>query len=218
MNFFAEVAEELESGVIGLDITLRSDEIPLTEAFRQLALPFKSKCGKIESAFDFGFLSDVEPPRGLHGVCHGHFEEKMLSHFLVALRRKPDSKPPENLRKASEQIGGKNGMLKILSALEEPDVNWRASLEAVVLSPKRWPLKIKKRKSAEKIGGFKMEQEEIRLKNLKNHTDTVITFRSDISSYVIQIKSTIPAKLNNACFENVSEQLWDKVQALFLKK
>jgi hypothetical protein len=91
-------------------------------------------------------------------------------------------------------------------------------LEAVVLNPKRWPLKIKKRKSAEKIGGFKMEQEEIRLKNSKNHTDTVVTFRTDISSYVIQIKSTIPAKINDACFENVSEQLWNKVQALFLKK
>jgi hypothetical protein len=221
MEFFSESQSELKkSNVVGFGILLFSENLPLTSKLREYVSPFILPCGKIETAFDFGFISKKEAPLGVHVVCHGHIVEDRINHFVFSLGRKPKSSPPANLVQASEKLGGyPTGFFQFLSILDGQQIQCRATINALVGEPKRWPLKIKRHNISKKVGAFTLEQEEIRLENKRDKTDVKITFRpEDKSNYMLVIDSKIDVKLDDACFENASEQLWNKAKSIFGKK
>ena len=217
MDFFSESSDP--NGLVGLSITLRSKDLDFTPAFREFVLPFKSRCGEIETAFDLPFLSNTKPPLGVYCLCHGHIIENKLRHFLISLRRKPKSEAPQGMIQASDKLGGYPvGLLRLWSALGEQEVNRRTSLKVAIVKPKRWPLKSVVQKMPIKVGGFRLEEQELRLKNAKLRTDAVITFSPSISEYALEINSEVTEKFNPACFDEVGEQLWSKATSLFERK
>lgn len=217
MDFFSETSDV--DGLIGLTITLRSKDIQLTDSFQEFVAPFKSRCGEIETAFDFAFLSKTKPPLGVYCLCHGHIVENKLQHFLMTLRRKPKSEAPQEMAQASDKLGGyPTGLSNVWSALGEQEVKWRVTLRAAVVKPKRWPLKFPVPNMRSSSGGFKLEEQELRFKNPKQKVTAVFTFTPNMREYAVEINSEAQARLGGACFDEAGEQLWNKVAALFGKK
>jgi hypothetical protein len=219
MVFFAESSKELKSGVVGFEITLVAKNLQLTSELREFVLPFKSRCGEIETAFDLSFISKKAHPLGVYVQCHGHIDGDRISHFILYLQRKPKSSPPPNLTQTSEKLGGyPSGLLNFFPIMGGQQTQCRASFKGLVIEPKSWPLKITRYKLSKKVGAFTLEQEEINFENKRDETKAVITFMPGESRYFLQIKSTVAVKLNDACFESASEQLWEKANSLFSKK
>lgn len=217
MDFFSETSDT--EGVIGLGITLRSRDLRLTDSFRELVSPFKSRCGEIEIAFDLAFLSKTKPPLGIYCICHGHIVEDKLQHFLIALGRKPKSEAPQEMVHTSERLGGyPTGLPKVWSALEEQEVKWRATLKVAIAKPKRWPLKFPAPGLQRSAAGFKLEEQELRFKNTKENVSAVFTFTPNMREYALEINATVEARFDATCFNEVGEQLWSKASALFGKK
>jgi len=217
VDFFSETSDV--DGLIGLSLTLRSKDLEFTPAFREFVSPFKSKCGEIETAFDLTFLSKTKSPLGIYCFCHGHIIEDKLRHFLISLRRKPKSEPPQEMIQASEKLGGyPGGLSNFFSALGEQEVTWGASLHVAILKPKRWPLKASFQKMPRNVGSFRARQQELRLKNAKLNVNAVLTLSPDITGFALEINSDEVASSNTACFDEVGEQLWSKAKSLFDRK
>jgi hypothetical protein len=68
------------------------------------------------------------------------------------------------------------------------------------------------------VGAFTLEQEEMHFENKRDKIKAIITLVPGENEYFLQFNSTVNIKLNDACFENASEQLWVKAGSLFGKK
>lgn len=224
MVFFSETMNEVRtgSGVAGFNISLSAKSLQITPALLEFVSPYKLRCGTVENAFTLGFISKKAFPLGVYVRCHGHIEGEKLTRFVLSLERKPKSSPPSRLAQTSDQLGGyPSGFLKFLTTIGDQQTQWHASLKAFVNEMKRGPLKIKitKHKFPKKVGVFRLEQEEIHLENEADKTEVTVSFRPESeNAYFLEIESTVDARLNDACFENISEQLWNKANSLFLKK
>jgi len=220
MVFFEESGKEaLKSGVIGFEINLVAKSLPASPAFRDFVLPFKSQCGPIETAFSFSLISKIAHPLGLYVWCHGHIEGERLTRFILSLQRKPKSTPSSNLIQISDRLGGyPSGLSRLWPTMAEQQAEYRAEFTGMITEPRRWRLKIKRSKLPKKVAAFTLDQEEIHLQNPREKTDVLVTFFSAQSEYLLQIKSVLDLKLDEACFESASEQLWRKANSLFINK
>jgi hypothetical protein len=216
MKFFAEAPDGVEQSLVGIEVALRFNALPFTDALRELVVPFYSRCGNVETAFDLALLSDVPPPFGLYCVCHGHVEESTLRQLCLTIRRKPESPPPKFITETSSRVGGfPAGVSTLISALGTQHAKGRGTLLVVVTDPKRWPLKFRRRRTPTDIGGFRHEEEEVHFEHADQITDATVTFLPKDSSFSIKVSSPIETELDLTCFENASAQLWAKVQPLF---
>jgi hypothetical protein len=219
MVFFSESPKELKSGVFGFGITLITKNLRLTPELRAFVLPFKSKCGQIETAFDFGFLSRKASPLGLYVGVHGHINEGQLPHFLLHLGRKPASPPPAHIIQTSQKLGGyPSGFLKLIATLDAQTTECHATFKALIVDSKRWTVELARPKLPKKIGQFEIEHEAIHFENKHGKTKAEIAYLPGERLPKLNINSTVNVNLDSDCFESASEQLWVKVNSLFETK
>lgn len=215
MKVFSEDTEKLESGVLGTSLVIRISELQLTSGLKELAESFRERCGDIKTAFDFGFVSSIEPPFGLYCTCHGHVEGSKVTHFRLALQRKPTTPPPKSLEEVSKKLGGyKEGWPRLLAALEGQKADARAEYQAAVVDRNKWALRINKRRLPGSFGDLKFEAEELGFSNTNRNSKVTIGFEKGESIYVVRIRSQIPVIFKPDFFEDVAALLWQELNPL----
>jgi len=217
MNLFTEDPKFITEGLVGFELTIRSDNLNVTDAFREFVAPFQTRCGNIETAFDVAALSDVEEPLGLYLSCHGHTNESgIVDHFAITIRRKPSDPAPEEIVQTSKKLGGfENALKELIQAIGTQEIDARVSLEILVLKYKNWNPKVKKRRIPS-VPGFTYIDEDLTFESAEKDSKVIISINKT-GTYTFKVSTKSKVLLDSDYIDRISNQLWETAQLFFNK-
>jgi hypothetical protein len=214
MNLFAESLDTTPDGIAGYQIGLRATQpMTLPEEFMSLVAPYHEECSGVP-AFDLNFLSKENPPFGLFAMIHGHIAPEGITNFQLRLRRKPSKEPPKKIVEQSLKLDGyPTGFLRFVAALGEPTATCDVILKGFVSQPRRWPLKISRRRNQRALSPLVIASEEIGFTHPKGAVE--VSFFEGENSYSFEVSSELALSLTATCFDRACEMIWPILESIF---
>lgn len=219
MSFFSETQKDLGSrGVVGFSAHLFTKELRINREFRDFlgSLPHV-QCGPSDRAFTFGFISKTASPFGVYITCHCRLEDEVITSFNLDIGRKPTKgEPPSELATTSERLGGyPKGFQKIIGLMNGQRAKFSADFTGLVADAKRWPVMSDKPELPETLGKFSIAEQAISFSSENDKITGSVVFHPGSKEYLLKVASPVEIELNDTCFDDASEQLFNKVKSIF---